>query len=874
MRRNNLLVLLVIGLMLCSIMTLQAGVDPARAASGNLADEAVNYLYNQYLDYGITSGGLGNNASYGSYDASYCVYILRSAGVDLSKWENNDVVVTDAVYSLANQDAGNTSATAKSLAQDLVAMQALGKDTTQLQQILLNRQSSTGFDQGEYSAYSNLPAYDLLGRAGKLGGSASVYNAVYARSYILAQQGTDGSWAFDDFLSTAEAVRALSYLDPAKSDTAIQQAITSGCSWLKLQQQPGGSFTASIYDDPLIDTAEAIATQKVLGLDPTTAWTNGGSAVAYLEANALNSDGSFGSSENVMDATWALDALHQLSQTPQAYVYFIITPDSSALTVGGTVQLAASQLNASLQGADVTKSTTWSVANDVYASVDNNGLVTAMEAGTTTVTAVYDGLTALTSLTVQAPGGDGGSSGTSVGVAVVGLNGQMIYGPSTVVISSSDKYGLTALGALVATGLQYVAPNGNYGIWVTNIDGLANGSSGSTVGWMFTVNDAAPSTGPAVTTVANGDHVIWYYTESMNQIAPTWAGLTSGSSGGTTGSGVTSTTGSAAVDPAAGGTVGLGSNASVNIPAGALNGTASATVAIQQVNNPPSAPAGFSLLGSVYEFTVGGSTGYSFAKPVTLTFTFDPTAVPAGETPAVYYYDETKDQWVSLGGTVSGSTITVTVDHFTKFAVLAGKATTPAGPATASATAPATAARFTDVPASLWAYGDIESLSGLGCISGYPDGSFKPGNTITRAEFISILDKALKLAAYNPAAPDFSDVGQGDWCYGSVEDAVYAGIVKGYGGAFKPDDPVTREEMAVILVKALDEQGQAGSSMNSGTAFTDNASISAWAKGFVAVAVQDGLIKGYPGDNTFRPKSAATRAEACAMIMNFMNARK
>ena len=123
-------------------------------------------------------------------------------------------------------------------------------------------------------------------------------------------------------------------------------------------------------------------------------------------------------------------------------------------------------------------------------------------------------------------------------------------------------------------------------------------------------------------------------------------------------------------------------------------------------------------------------------------------------------------------------------------------------------------ATFTDVPTSFWAYGDIESLSGLGYISGYPDGSFKPGNTITRAEFVSILAKVLKLATYNPAAPDFSDVAQGDWFYGSVEEAVYAGIVKGYGSTFKPDDPITREEMAVILVNALNEQDQAKSSMN------------------------------------------------------------
>jgi hypothetical protein len=373
--------------------------------------------------------------------------------------------------------------------------------------------------------------------------------------------------------------------------------------------------------------------------------------------------------------------------------------------------------------------------------------------------------------------------------------------------------------------------------------------------------------GPAATNINSGDRVLWYWSNSMSQAAPPWPSGTTPEGGS---SGVTSTTGSASIDPATGGTVSLGSNASVNIPANALNGTASATVAIQQVSSPPAVPAGFSLLGSVYEFTVGGSTGYSFAEPVTLTFTFDPTAVPAGETPAIYYYDQSSDQWVSLGGTVFVSTITVTVNHFTKFAVLAEKTATPAGPATA----PATAAKFTDVPASLWAYGDIESLSGLGDISGYHDGSFKPGGTITRAEFVSILGKALKLAAYDPAAPDFSDAAQGDWYYGSVEDAVYAGIVKGYGGAFKPNDPITREQMAVILVKALNAQDQAGSGLNSGTAFKDNDSISAWAKGFVAVAVKDGLIKGYPGDNSFRPMSAATRAEACAMIVNFLNIQK
>ena len=58
--------------------------------------------------------------------------------------------------------------------------------------------------------------------------------------------------------------------------------------------------------------------------------------------------------------------------------------------------------------------------------------------------------------------------------------------------------------------------------------------------------------------------------------------------------------------------------------------------------------------------------------------------------------------------------------------------------------------------------------------------------------------------------------------------------------------------------------------MNSKTGFTDDGSISGWARGFVAVAVRDGLLKGYP-DGSFRPQGDATRAEACAMIENFLN---
>ena len=194
---------------------------------------------------------------------------------------------------------------------------------------------------------------------------------------------------------------------------------------------------------------------------------------------------------------------------------------------------------------------------------------------------------------------------------------------------------------------------------------------------------------------------------------------------------------------------------------------------------------------------------------------------------------------------------------------------TTAGASQAPATPP-TPVTFSDLPVSGWVYNAVSNLARLGYITGYPDGSFKPGNTITRAEFVSIIDKILNLPAYNPAVPDFSDVSTGDWFYASVEKAVYAGIIKGYGNStFKPDDPITREDMAVILVNALGKQEEAAASRGVNAGFKDDARISSWARGYVAVAVNDGLLKGYP-DGNFSPLGNATRAEACAMIWNYL----
>jgi uncharacterized protein YjdB len=221
--------------------------------------------------------------------------------------------------------------------------------------------------------------------------------------------------------------------------------------------------------------------------------------------------------------------------------------------------------------------------------------------------------------------------------------------------------------------------------------------------------------------------------------------------------------------------------------------------------------------------------------------------------------DQTGKVAALTAGTANITATTADGGHKVTCAVTVG-ASQAGGATPGSATATPAAATFSDVPASYWANGVIDDLSGKGYINGYPDGTFRPDETITRAEFVAMLAKILKLPAYNPAQPDFSDVSQAAWCYGAVEQAVHAGVVKGNGGSFDPSDPITREQMAVMTAKAAGiESGAAAVS------FADSGQIGAWAAGAVTAVVQDGIMKGYP-DGTFGPGKGATRAEAAVVI--------
>ena len=169
--------------------------------------------------------------------------------------------------------------------------------------------------------------------------------------------------------------------------------------------------------------------------------------------------------------------------------------------------------------------------------------------------------------------------------------------------------------------------------------------------------------------------------------------------------------------------------------------------------------------------------------------------------------------------------------------------------------------RFTDMPNIHWAYSYVALLYCNGVISGYDDGTFRPGNTTSRAQLAKMLALAFGWTLYNPIMPDFSDVPFGSTYYQFIETAYTRGIISGYSdGTFRPGNPVTRAQVTKMLVLAKGWEQVFPSVPD----FTD-VPADFWAYGFVEAAFTRGVISGY-NDGTFLPGNPVNRAQFCKML--------
>lgn len=291
--------------------------------------------------------------------------------------------------------------------------------------------------------------------------------------------------------------------------------------------------------------------------------------------------------------------------------------------------------------------------------------------------------------------------------------------------------------------------------------------------------------------------------------------------------------------------------------------TKSVTLTVITVSPPPPPTTGFAppppVTSAVPTVTginpsVGPNAG---GTPVTITGTnlVSPLQVHFGTAEASSVTVESSSQIEAISPPGSG-TVAVTVtdasgtsgvtaaDHFTY---------TP------------TTAVFSDVSSGFWAYSYIELLASKGIVNGFPNGTFQPNAEVTRAQFVKMLVLTLGLQP-GTGATTFTDVPSTAWYAPYVSAAVQDGLVAGLTPTtFGPNQPLTREQMAVLLARALKL------SQTTTLQFTDDAQIAPYALTAVEEAVAAGYFNGFP-NGTFQPAGTATRAQAAKILAMVLNA--
>lgn len=179
---------------------------------------------------------------------------------------------------------------------------------------------------------------------------------------------------------------------------------------------------------------------------------------------------------------------------------------------------------------------------------------------------------------------------------------------------------------------------------------------------------------------------------------------------------------------------------------------------------------------------------------------------------------------------------------------------------------------FADLPAGHWASDAVSYLAARQIATGTSSDRFEPQRSVTRAEFAALIARAMGLEAKQAAA--FADVPGDAWYAASVAAVHEAGIVQGRSEAvFEPNAVITREEMAVMLVRAYHAKHPANSGVSGvDTVFTDAGRISPWARDAVQTAAKLGLLTG-SGNGLLLPQGQTTRAESAQVIYRLLTGK-
>ncbi|MGJ7035677.1 S-layer homology domain-containing protein [Anoxybacillus eryuanensis] len=258
-----------------------------------------------------------------------------------------------------------------------------------------------------------------------------------------------------------------------------------------------------------------------------------------------------------------------------------------------------------------------------------------------------------------------------------------------------------------------------------------------------------------------------------------------------------------------------------------------------------------------YDFSIqvdGKKYDRLFDKPVEIRMNVGKQVKNADYT-AAYYWNENVKQWEYVGGALKGEEWIVSVSHFSTYAVIEQFKT------------------FADVKTH-WAKMYIESLASRMVLKGMKENEFVPNGSVTRAEFAVLLARALHLpkTSYKGTFTDVSE--KLKWAVAEIEAASAAGIIRGNGGKFDPHAPITREQMATMIVRAIQYKNEKILEEEKGrnVSFADASTISSYAREDVQLATQLQIIDGkmQNGQRVFDPKGKATRAQAAKMLYEML----
>ncbi len=538
-----------------------------------------------------------------------------------------------------------------------------------------------------------------------------------------------------------------------------------------------------------------------------------------------------------------------------------------------------------------------------------------------TITAVaakenmLDSKVAVFNYTLREPGGGSGvPADIVVSVSIIGKNTNHFTG--NVKLSPERA---NVLEALKATGVSYQTRDND--AYVLQIAGEREDLATS-AGWKYTVNSMEAGAAAKNYTVKNGDSVVWFWVDRYDISQPGGGTIPANPPSGTenTGTMLTSenfqelmthtlagfiqleeklqgefsalpveiTVGKAAVvgeEPmtdeekeelvrllgenlvnirllVTGGEGALItdelSEVTLKVGAGALPENREITVEEAEGDEGDGILATHTFVSPQYRFGPGGTV---FAEPVLLSIRLVIPADIAPENLVLAWFDETRQQWFALPTVVDveHGFISAEISHFTKFAVLARERA---------------ALSFNDVSEEScpWAAEQISYLATRGIVKGVGEGLFEPEREITRAEFTALVVNALDLdTGYNDGIINsrdqfFADVKPREWFAPYINAAAAEGLVRGAAeGLFKPQELITREQMAAVLSRAF----AAVFSEDAELAFSDAAEISVWARPAVKKALARGLLKGFD-DGAFKPGHPVTRAQAAAAIYRLL----